>query len=248
MWFKELLKKSKKERVREKGIKKNKITIFLIPNKIYQVELLHIAKSVANKWDNIHYVCLNKPAEKVKEILRENKIDIKNFLFIAAVIKSKVSARDTNYISSPKNFKKFNSELNQILKKGKLECLIFDSLSTLLIYQNESTVIKFTHDLTTNLMIAHASGELICLAKDVNSALIKNITMFADEVIDISKGEIEQESLEGIGGLNKKEKIQKLEKELKSIRQAHAAELISEQSYLKAKERIGNNIRKLKNG
>ncbi len=227
----------------DKEITKNRVVLFLIPNKIYQVELLRITKSVADKWSKILYISLNKPAEKVIETFGENNIDTKKFLFVDAItkgVKPNVSDHGITYINSPKNYEQFNIELNQILEKEKFECLIFDSLSTMLTYQDEKIIIRFAHDLLTRLIVAHASGEVICLLKDINTALVKNISMFADGVVDMKKEEIRQEDSKN------KEKIQKLEKELKSIRQAYAAKFVSERSYLKTKERIEKNLEKLR--
>jgi len=78
------------------------------------------------------------------------------------------------------------------------------------------------------------------LLEEVNSALISSMATLADKVIDMDneKAEIIQEDSEII--------IAKLEKELSSIKQAYASKLISEQTYLHAKERILDKLRRLR--
>ena len=197
------------------------------------------------------YLSLTKPAERVMEILRENNIDIKKFLFIDAATENvKSASREANgiiFVSSPKNFEKFDAELNQIVKDlEKFDCIIFDSLSTLLIYKDESTVVKFTYNLIMDLMVIHASGDFICLLDDSCIHLAKTITPFTDKINYISEdGEISEEKEKKID-LKKKEKIQSFIKELKAIEQAHTSEFISEESYLKTKERIETELKKLK--
>jgi len=220
---------------------KNRIIIFLIPGKIYQFGVLSITKSVANRFNRILYISLNKTADKIIGLLKETNIDTKKFLFIEAITRKikPVSNRKIIYINSPKKLEKFTTEFNQILEKEKFDCIIFDSLSTMLIYQDEFSVIKFTHDLVTKLTVSHASGQLIYLSKDINSALVKDIAMFADNVISMRE---EQEK----GFLEKKENTKKLEKELAALKSGYKSKFISAASYKKNKERIDKRLQKLR--
>ena len=186
----------------DKEIEKNKIIVFLIPNETYQTELLRITKNVAevcNRVDKTLYISLNKPAEKIRKTLEENNINTKKFVFVDAVMKKvklNVTDHGTLFISPPKYFDKFNSELNQIIEKEKAKCLIFDSLSTMLIYQDAITITKFIHDLVTKLIMNDACGEFMCLSEDVDSALIKDVSMFVDKVIDL-RGKREETEKKG---------------------------------------------------
>ncbi|MEK6983588.1 MAG: hypothetical protein AABX33_03365 [Nanoarchaeota archaeon] len=231
-----LFRKSKKG-VIEEHIAKNKIIVYLIPNKGYQNGLFNIVKSLAQRFNRILYVSVNRPAEILVEVVNEMGIDAQKFLFVDAVNKE-VKGRSANshfiYITSPKNFKEFEMELNKVLDNEKFECLIFDSLSTLLIYQDESTVTKFTHDITKRIIDGHSNCTLPCLLEDVNSALVKDIAMFVDKVVEV--GEDKTQAKQDI--FAKKDAMPKLEKEMKSIKNAYTSGLISEQAYLKARKRI----------
>ena len=250
--FKKLIEIHKKEGT---GYPKKNI-IFLISNKIYSNELLNITRSAADKYAKIVYISLSKPAKRVLETLIENNIDTKKFLFIDAVTEKNETNSSNHgivHINPPENFEKFSAELNEIIGNlDNLECLIFDSLSTLLIYQDEITVIKFAHNLITNLAVDHASGQFICLLDDVSRHLVKTITLFADEVRYISEeGELSKEGeIIEVGekniGLKEREKIQKLEKELKAMKEAHASGFMSEESFLRTKDRIESNLKRLR--
>lgn len=232
----------KQKEVKE-GIEKNSIVVFLIPNKIYQDRLLNIAKSVASRFDKVLYISLNKTAEKIIEILKRDDIDTRKFLFIDGItkrVKANASDHGIVFISPPADFEKFSASLNQIIEKEKVDGIIFDSLSAMLVYQDESTITRFMHDFTAKLMVEHEFGGFICLLEDANSALVKDMSTLADKVIDMSneKAEIRQEDSEAI--------IAKLEKELSSIKQAYSSKLLSEQTYLHAKERIVDKLRRLR--
>ncbi|MBI3036092.1 hypothetical protein HYY71_07270 [Candidatus Woesearchaeota archaeon] len=236
--------KSKKGAI-EEVIFKNNITVLLIPNRSYHDEVLNIVKASSKRFKKILYVSVNMPAEKVAGAIKEKGIDAEKFLFVDAVndqTKEDISYHNFIFINSPKNFERFNAQLSHILEKEKFDCLIFDSLSTMLIYNDESTVTKFAHDITKKLAVAHANSILPCLSEDANSVLIKDIAMFVDKVVSI--GEEEPPAKKGIAA--KKEIAPKLENELNSIKNAYASGLISEQAYLKAKERLESKLKKLR--
>ena len=229
-------------------IMKSRIEIFIIPNKIYQEKLLEIIKSAAQEFKGkLLYISINKPAEKIIETMKKNDVDSREIFFIDAVskdIQADISDHGIAYISSPQNFAQFNADLMQILEKEKPECLIFDSLSTILLYQPDLVVVRFVHDLIAKLIVAHACGKFTCLLEDINSTLIKDVSMFADIVIDM--GEQKQEAAREFTN-KKEEETAKLENELQSIREAYALKFLSEESYLASKQRIGAKLERLKN-
>jgi archaellum biogenesis ATPase FlaH len=76
------------------------------------------------------------------------------------------------------------------MEAKKVESILFDSLSTLLIYEKTTTVIKFVHALMAKLRSLHVGAVFIVLKEDINPDLLKNLYMFADEVIDLSEGKL----------------------------------------------------------
>lgn len=229
----------------DKDIMENEIVLFIVPYKSYQVELLRIAKSVSKRFRRIVYMSLNKTAEKIITIFKENRIDTKKFLFIDGVTKSiKTNAANHGviFIHSPDNINEFEIELNKILEKEKLECLIYDSLSSMLFYQKDTIIIRFVHDLILRLMTAHANAEFICLSDNIDSPSVKYASTLADKVIDLTKEKAELNDTV----FHRKEAIAKSESELDALRKAYESKLISEQSYSHAKARVEEKLRKLK--
>lgn len=227
-----------------KDFAKKGIFVFLIPNTTYQEILVALTKSFADKFGSIFYVSINRPAEKVSEVFRQNKIKTDKFLFVDSTdkdVKKELEYGKFAFISSPKYFENFNKELNQIIDREKMSCFIFDSLSTMLIYQDQNTIIRFMHDLIRKLTISDTTAVFTCLTNDINSILNKDISMFVDEVFDLSK---EKEPKADYP--NKTEEIERLEKELESVEKAVKSNLISNESYLKTKQRIEKKIGTLK--
>ena len=107
----------------------------------YQDSLCSLMKSL--KGQKICYVSLNKPAENVCEGLDKKKISTSNTFFIDAVSKSlghNVEKDNVLYVSSPSALTELSIAIISALKGNSFDAFVFDSLSTLDIYNmgNES--------------------------------------------------------------------------------------------------------------
>jgi len=169
-------------------IKKNKLLVAILSNQNYNDTLLEIAKSVSGNKITC-YVGLNKPYSTTNDNLKAAKVNTSKFLFVDAITKGAGRKTTDNviFVSSPRALTELNISINKILETGKVGNLVFDSLSTLLIYEKPLTVVKFVHSLTAKLRALNLSTVFIVLKDDVTPDLLKNLYMFADKVLDLSQ-------------------------------------------------------------
>ena len=90
-------------------------------------------------------------------------------------------------MSSPSALTELSLSISNILEREKFDYMIFDSLSTLLVYESETVITKFVHFLIAKVRVIGCNAIFTCLKQDVNSILIRDINMFADRVLDIEK-------------------------------------------------------------
>jgi hypothetical protein len=165
-----------------KGIKENDIMVFVIPNKDYRTALVKIAKALSKLHKKICYISLNKPHKALLKEFEKNGIEHNKFLFIDCV--GKGPSEGVLYVSSPKALTEMNITINKALARG-IESNLFDSLSTLLIYEQPSTVIKFTHSVISSFRNKGIKAVFTCLKGDAKSELIKDLSMFVDNVVEL---------------------------------------------------------------
>ena len=172
----------------DKDINKNDIVVFLVPNKKYSAVLDNIVKTVSKSYKKICYVSLNKPYYTVLKTFSEAKLDTKNIFFIDCVSQKAKQSKGINvsYVSSPKALTELNITINNVLSKQKTEIMVFDSLSTLLVYQQSLSIIKFVHSIISTLRNSNSKCVFLCLKEDIKTDLVKDISMFADKVVHIS--------------------------------------------------------------
>ena len=63
--------------------------------------------------------------------------------------------------------------------------LFFDSLSTLLMYNNVGTVAKFIHFLAGKMRVWKVKGIIVSLRKEKDSELIENLMQFCDVMLEL---------------------------------------------------------------
>jgi KaiC/GvpD/RAD55 family RecA-like ATPase len=177
---------SKKADIR-KEITTNDIVVFLIPNNTFQEKVTTIAEASAKSFDSICYVSLNKPYQTLLSVFQKQGIDPHKIVFIDGVTAGfkQAGLQEVVFVSSPRALTEINIAINKVIQKDHIQHIIFDSISTLLAYEQPSTVIKFSHSVISSLRAAKIKGAFVGLVEDSKGELVKDLSMFVDKVIVI---------------------------------------------------------------
>jgi KaiC/GvpD/RAD55 family RecA-like ATPase len=169
--------------------------IFLVvtPAEEYQTVNFELLKYMVNekKTPGV-YITVNKPYEVMKKRL-EGVADARMVTFIDAVTRASGGKPEEEdgvlYIDSPKNLTDISiaiSEAAQSIPQGK-KFILFDTLSTLLLYNSAGTVARFVHFLIGRMRSWGAEGALLSLEKETGENVISQISQFCDATIYIGK-------------------------------------------------------------
>ena len=132
------------------------------------------------------YVTLNKPFSAIKFFLSKSKINMDSLIFIDAITKTvggNISkTKECLFIGTPENLSDLSLAMDQAVTAlpGKEKFLFFDSLNTLLIYNDAKTVARFIHFLSGKMRVWKVRGIIISLQKKGNEDLINELTQFCD--------------------------------------------------------------------
>ena len=157
----------------------------------YQKTNLNIIKHlVAQKVPGV-YVTLNRPYESIRELLMKNSIDERLIIFIDAVTKTAGGELQKTdqclFIGSPENLTDISLAMDQAVRAipGNEKFVFFDSLSTLLLYNDKETVARFIHFLSGKMRVWKVRGIIISLQNEKDEPLIDELTQFCDVKIDL---------------------------------------------------------------
>lgn len=180
----------------KKELKENQITVFVVPNTKYATTLNELAKEVSTNYKKIAYISLNKPYNTLIKTLSKDGLNPTDFFVIDAVthrvIPSAQSTAKCYYISGPSALTELGVAIGKLLAREKIDAVIFDSLSTLLVYQKGMSVIKFTHFVMSKIRTLEAKGVFTALKEDIDSGLIKDLNMFADKIVEVDGSETKE--------------------------------------------------------
>ena len=138
------------------------------------------------------YVTLNKPYRTMKKSL-EGKVDLRMLIFIDAITKStggKMESKDEClYLDSMQNLTDLGVAIDQAIRAipSDEKFILFDSLSTLLIYSQSGSVSKFIHFLTGKIRALNVNGVLLSLIHGEEDEFLSQLSMFCDQTIYLDK-------------------------------------------------------------
>ncbi len=165
------------------------VTITSSSEKYSQVNKVVMDYFVNKKKLNGIYVTMNKPYETLINIFEKNKINTKNVFFVDAISgmlgEEKSEAENCLVLQSPSALTEMSITISNACNSKKLNFLIMDSLSTLLVYNNEKSTVKFIHYLTAQLRKNRMDGIVLSLEKDMERKILDSIAQFCDKVVRI---------------------------------------------------------------
>jgi len=128
---------------------------------------------------------VNKPCYSISKILDKNKIDKSKVLVIDA-ISSTQSKKEGNCLFIPKPFDPTNTSivLSDVFDKEDLKFLIFDTISTLFIYDS-MTVVKFIQFILAKFSPKNKIILLFGIDLDTKAEEVKLIAQSCDKLIKL---------------------------------------------------------------
>ena len=182
----------------KKHLTKKEVAIVLVTASIrnYRDISLAVVKYFVNerKHPGI-YVTTNQPYPTLQEQIRQEGVDPDKIIFIDAItgLSGMAVEREAHcfYLKSPQNLTDLSIALTEAISaiSTKEKFLIFDSLSTLLIYNPPETVAKFLHFLVSKMRMWAVEGIILTVEKDIDRQLLSQVFKFFDVVIDLTQKE-----------------------------------------------------------
>ncbi|MFH1255976.1 MAG: hypothetical protein V1494_01655 [Candidatus Diapherotrites archaeon] len=221
--------KEKEIAVPEKSAKKlssrhSRITLVALPSKGYTSSIVELAQTMAETYSLVCYVSLNDRCDSLFRSFADAGIDMKRFFLIDAITKTSQAIVEPRsncvFVSSPNALIELSLAISDVLAKQRPDAILLDSLSTLLIYENPSTVTKFMHSLIGKVRTNSVDGVFTVLDSDQNAEAVKDLGMFIDD--SLSLDEFSLISLEGPAfgkpSFAKKPRMEKISGLLKEVR------------------------------
>lgn len=168
-------------------IDSNQITLLIMNSLEYNDSIVNVIKELSG---NICYITTNKTYDSLKEIFEKNSINTKNIIFLDSISKSlkKVPSdlKDVYFVSSPGALTELSLIIAKFLKHD-FDYLIFDSLSSLSVYQKPAMCAKFLADLINKIKKTKTKTLFYVLESKEQEEIISKASSLVDKVIKVGK-------------------------------------------------------------
>jgi len=175
---------------REDLEKKQLFLVLANPGDIRQKNIDLIKEISASGYHTI-IVTINFPYSSLSKLYAENGVDLSTVSFIDAVTRNSIGSVENipgvvRYVNNPANLTDLGIAVTEVLKEhdGKKVCILYDSVSTMLIYLSSPNISKFIHFVTNKLRLMDISGIFLAVEKGLDPMLMSQLTTFVDNVID----------------------------------------------------------------
>jgi len=164
-----------------------KIILVVIPNVEYNTTILDLSLQLSNTYNKIAYISLNKLINPLKRSLQDKGVNLQKIYFIDGITKTAIPVppEDVNgiFLPAPNDLTKMSIALTKTMQSYDPDVILFDSLSTMLIYEDPNVVTQFVYSIINKV---HAYGIKVvftCLDGEKEKQLINNMSLIVDKII-----------------------------------------------------------------
>jgi hypothetical protein len=136
-------------------------------------------------------ITTNFPYSVLSKLYTESGIDPTMVSFIDTVTQNSIGnveniPRVVRFINNPANLTDLGIAIIEVLKENSDHkvCILFDSVSTMLIYLSSPNISKFLHFITNKLRLMDISGIFLAAEKGLDPMFRSQLTTLVDKVID----------------------------------------------------------------
>jgi KaiC/GvpD/RAD55 family RecA-like ATPase len=136
-------------------------------------------------------ITTNFPASILEKLYMKNNLNLENIYFLDAITIYSLGSKGINdehhlMIKNPADLTSLGIAVTEILKRtdGKKTFILFDSVSTMLIYLPSIKITRFIHYLANKLRQTNKSGAFLAVDGGLDPMLLTQISTFVDYVID----------------------------------------------------------------
>ena len=134
------------------------------------------------------YITTNRTYDDLKALLKHYNVDEKSLFFIDCVskeIEDPESAPNAVFLPAPNALTEIEEIVDEILKKRQHGFVFLDSINSMMIYNEEKTVLKFLHILSEKLRRFDVKGIFITVNEESSSGTMDEVAQFCDRVVNL---------------------------------------------------------------
>jgi KaiC/GvpD/RAD55 family RecA-like ATPase len=165
-----------------------------LPERIQQMNISAL-RSMLQKDCVPLVVTVNQPYRVLMKKYAKEGLDPKKIYVIDAVTQYSGGTCDlgenVRYVTNPANLTDLGIAITEMLKHmpDQRRCIIFDSVSMLLIHIPSVTASKFLHFVMNKLRLSNVDGIFLCVEKGLDPMVLSQLSSFVDRIVEFDSPE-----------------------------------------------------------
>lgn len=162
--------------------------MLILPSWKYNDAMLDYSEKVSLSRNVVCYVTLNKTFHAIMKQFTKRRINASKFFFMDAITPTVLKENPPKqciYFASFTDLDGFADQLLNAVKLHKAGHVVFDSVSSFLVYNTDEAVLKFFNYVLSFLEELNVEITLVALSEDKDRSAIKQLKMRADHVENI---------------------------------------------------------------
>ena len=177
--------------VNPEDLDKKRIFLILATSVNIRQRNIDLIKELSANGFHTIMITINFPYSVLRNLYQENGVDLNSVSFIDVVTRNSIGTIENipgvvRYINNPSNLTDLGIAVTDVLieNHGRKTCILYDSVSTMLIYLSSTNISKFIHFVTNKLRIMATSGIFLAVEKGLDPMLMNQLVTFVDDIID----------------------------------------------------------------
>ncbi|MGC9435550.1 MAG: DUF7504 family protein [Methanomicrobiales archaeon] len=166
-----------------------RIVLQLIPAESIREYNVSVVRDQIEQGNSVIVVTTSFPAQILEKLYAAEGIDPDRVFFVDAITQHSMGTAPPadgriRSVSNPTDLTGMGMAITALLGQagGKPTAILFDSVSTLLIYLPAAQVSRFMHFVTSKIRLQDVSGVILAVQKGIDPLLLSQLTAFVDEV------------------------------------------------------------------
>jgi len=167
--------------------------LMLAPPDMINAMNLSVLKNILSRNCTPLIITVNQPYKVLAKTYAKEGIDAEKIYVIDTVTQYSGGICEPNpkvkFVNNPANLTDLGIAITEFLKiiPGEKKCIMFDSVSMLLIHIPAVTASKFLHFVVNKLKLSDISGIFLCVEKGLDPVILSQMSAFVDKIIDFEK-------------------------------------------------------------
>ena len=169
-------------------LKKNYSVLLMLKKEKYEEAYLELTKKLLKDFKKGIYITVNKESSELIDEMKEEEIDTSKIKFIDAVSEmvddEAEEPENISFVSSPNELVELEIAISDAIEEIECGFLIFDSLTTLGVYNDEKRVEKFVHSLSQKTK-SSTINDVFLIMKHSKEEFVETVAQFFDKIIEL---------------------------------------------------------------